>query len=263
VRTSGDYRLQGNLRRGDVEVDVRKRFTLPGGLHVLKLRFPIPPTLRAALIWPFEGVVNVIDGTGHTIGSIEFLIDPLSVETAFAPVGDRSLRLTLIPEERSYHLEEGRNLKVRVRLQNTSDETLLIAHPSICLPEAPQQGKIISADPNQSNILMQITTPTGDEILLRNSIFHHFLPAADETTGVDHVFLAPGETREIVFYKFHPDSNINPWIAIHEPIFTMRGSYRIRVAFKNQYPCAWLDQTGCANPWMGEAASNVMTVEFR
>jgi len=266
VRTSGDYRLQGNLRRGDVEVHVGRRFTLPRGLHVLKLRFPIPPTLlpgRAALVSPFEGMANVIDGTGHTIGGIEFLVHPLSIETASATLGDPSLTLALMPEERTYSLEEGNSLTITARLENTGEENLLIAHPRICLPGAPKQGEGITVDPNPSHILVEITTPAGDAIFLRNSIFHHFLSSADESTGTDHFVLAPGETRDIVFYKFHPYSNINPWDVIREPIFTMPGSYRIRVLLKNHYPCAWFDETGCAEPWMGEVASNVMTVEFR
>ena len=62
VRTPGDYHFQGNLRRGALDVDVGERFTLPWGVYILKLRFPIPPMRRIGLIWPFEGMINLIDG---------------------------------------------------------------------------------------------------------------------------------------------------------------------------------------------------------
>lgn len=261
VRTPEDYHLQGNLRRGEVEVDVGKRFTLPWGVHILKLRFPIPPTRRTGLIWPFEGVVNIIDADGHTIGSIEFLIDPLSIETTPEDTSDPSLALTLTPEKSTYDLEEADNLQLTARFENTSDGTLLLAHPGICLPGGLQEGESIPLDPNQSYILVRITTPADKQILLRNSIFSRFLLGPSEATSQDHLILAPGEAAEVIFYKFHAYSNINPWVLISEPIFSIRGSYNIQVVLKNNYPCAWFDETGCAEPWMGEVASNVILVE--
>jgi hypothetical protein len=260
VRTPGDYHLQGNLRRGDVEIDEGKRFTLPWGVHTLKLRFPIPPMHRIGMIWPFEGVVNIIDGTGHTIGGIEFLIDPLSLELVPEDIIDPSLKLTIAAEKSAYSLEEGNNIQITARFENTSEETLLLAHPNISRPGDLEEG--VPFDPNQSNIFVQITAPDGNEIHLRNSMFHWFLPTNEETAGEDHLILPPGEAAEVTFYKFHPYSNINPWEEIREPLFAMRGSFQIQVVFTNNYPCAWLDNEGCAEAWTGEIASNVLLIEI-
>ena len=77
----------------------------------------------------------------------------------------------------------------------------------------------------------------------------------------EYVILSPGGAVEVIFHKFHPYSNIDPWNVI-EPIFTMRGIYQFQVIFKNNYPCAWswFDETSCA-VWTGEVASNAILVE--
>src|SRR3972149_2620581 len=262
-RTPGDYHLQGNLRRAGVEVDVGKRFTLPWDVYILKLRFPIPPTHRIGLIWPFEGSVNIINADGHTIGSIEFLIDPLSIEATPGDTSDPSLTLTLTAEKSSYTVEEARNIEITARFENVGEDTILLAHPNICLPVELQEGEGMTLDPNQSYILVRITTPAGKEILLRNNIFNRFLFGPSEASSQDHLILPPGGTEEVLFHKFHPYSDINPWDLIIEPIFSVSGSYHIQVVYKNRYPCAWFDETGCASPWMGEVESNTIVVEVR
>jgi hypothetical protein len=80
VRTPGDYYLQGNVRRGTLEVNTGSRFTLSSGLHHLELSFSIPPVSRAELIQPLEGVVNILDVRQHMLASLEFLIDTFSLE---------------------------------------------------------------------------------------------------------------------------------------------------------------------------------------
>lgn len=261
VRTPGDYFLQGNLRSGELEVNTGKRFTVPWGVHFLKLTFSVPPMRRAELILPFEGVVNILDMRQHTLGSLEFLISTLNLEGPSEAVRDPSLTLTLTTDKSIYTVDEANNIMITARFENESDETILLAHPSICMPRGPEVGENLTIDPNQSFIQVRITTPTGNEVLLRNSYFDRFRFGPSETGSTDHLILEPGEAREILFYKFHPYSMINPWDWIIEPIFTVRGTYQIQVEYKNNYSCAWFDGTGCADPWMGEVASSLLLIE--
>lgn len=131
VRAPGDYHLQGNLRRGDLEIDVGRRFIVPWGVHFLKLTFPVPPMRLAELILPFKGVVNIIDGGGHTIGSLEYQIDPLSLGKPPEDTPDPSLVLTLTTYKSIYTVDEANDIMITARFENNGDETYLLAHPSI------------------------------------------------------------------------------------------------------------------------------------
>jgi hypothetical protein len=217
--------------------------------------------LRVELILPFEGVVNIIDGDGHTIGSLEYLVDLLSLEEPPDAAHDPSLRLTLMGDKSSYTEDEANNLMIIARFENTSDETFLLAHPSICMLRGLREGESLTIDPNQAYIQVRITTPTGAEILLRNSYFDMFRFGPSEAGGTDHLMLEPGEAMDVVFYRFHPYLNVNSWEVIYEPIFTKRGTYEFQIEFKNYYSCAWFYDTGCAEPWMGEVASNLLLIE--
>jgi hypothetical protein len=261
VRTPGDYHIQGNLSRGVGDVDVGQRFTLPWGTHILKLRFSIPPMRHVGLIWPFEGVINLIDGTGHTIDGIEFLINHLSIETTRDDIIDQSIKLTLALEKSTFSLEEVNDIHFTARFENNSEDTIILAHPNICLPAEPQEGEVIAIDPSQANLMVWITTPSGNQIVLRNSFFNKFLLDPSHAASTDHLILLPGGSVEVIFHNFHPYSSINPWDFINEPIFRMKGRYSIQMVYKNHYPCALTDETDCVVPWMGEITSNIILVE--
>jgi hypothetical protein len=84
VRAAGVFWHQAALgKHGSTIAHAGDRFSLTPGTHTSNLRLPGLPILRSGLNGPYEGSVSVIDGDGHTLGSIGF-VTPAYKSAAFA-----------------------------------------------------------------------------------------------------------------------------------------------------------------------------------
>jgi hypothetical protein len=159
-----------------------------------------------------------------------------------------------------YKLEEAAagNVTVLAQLRNTGPGTIVVAHPSVCLPKKPKEGQTIHLEDGRSWISIEIESPDGATSVFRNSMFLFFMPH-----NTDHLVLRAGESTEFVLGKLGPDFALGQWVGIREPVFPREGAYQVRVTYHNEWPVAYLAEGRLMEGiWMGEVESEWITVRI-
>lgn len=87
VRLAGELRLQGALdKNGQTLTAAGTTVTLSPGLQQVILSFDGANIRRSGLDGPYDGSVNLIDASGHTIDSVRFTTLPYSAGSFSAPI---------------------------------------------------------------------------------------------------------------------------------------------------------------------------------
>jgi hypothetical protein len=173
------------------------------------------------------------------------------------------LKLTIRPEESGYDLKKARmgSVTILARVQNTGNQSVLLAHPNISFPHKLRQGQSLMRDRSQSHLSVLIENPQGTTTVLSNNGLRMFEPGAR-----GHLTIMPGESKEFLLGWFGPEYSLGQWI-MDQPVFTEMGRYRITVRYKNAYPVAYVfDREGkqsAADAWIGEFQSNTISLPIR
>lgn len=180
------------------------------------------------------------------------------------PEGAATLTLSLKPANAMYSLDEAMagNVTISARFTNAGDDTVFLAHPSVCVPESYGPGDTFSFDSRhgRSEILLYIRKPDGALVVLRNNVLRGFEPG-----NRFHLDIAPGGSEEIRLGWLGPDYALGQWDGFAGPLFDQRGMYGIRMLYRNQYGKALSFGEGADifaeyTPWTGEVGSGTVTI---
>lgn len=82
VRVAENFRLQGDLSKNNASiVGAGGVFDLGSGTHTVDLQFPGSALRQSGEDGPYDGTVNLIDATGHTLQSITFVTQAYESDT--------------------------------------------------------------------------------------------------------------------------------------------------------------------------------------
>lgn len=170
------------------------------------------------------------------------------------------LKLTIRSAEPEYVLKEAKagNVIIHAQVQNTGEETVLLAHPNMSFPHELSEGQSLVRDLSESHLSVQIENPRGNTTVLTNNGLRNFDPG-----NRHHMTIPPGQSSTFFLGWFGPEYNVGQWI-LDQPVFTETGEYRITVRFKNAYPVAYVfDESGKQSPadaWTGVIQSNTISL---
>jgi len=170
------------------------------------------------------------------------------------------LKLVIRSKAAAYDLKQARtgNVTIIARVENSSNQPVLFAHPNVCFPYKLKEGQSLKRDPSQSHLSVQIENPRGKTTVLRNNGLRMFEPG-----NKGHLTVMPGASSEFFLSWFGPHYSLGQW-NIDQPVFTEAGKYRITVRYRNAYRVAYLlDRPGtqwARDAWIGELQSNTITV---
>ncbi len=187
----------------------------------------------------------------------------LSQESARHGTASGQLKLTIRPEKSWYDLKEAMmgNVSILARVQNTGEQSVLLAHPNISFPHILSEGQSLMPDRSQSHLSVLIENPQGKTTVLSNNGLRMFHPG-----NRGHLTIMPGESEEFLLGWFGPEYSLGQWM-IDQPVFTELGRYRITVHYKNAYPVAYIfDREGkqsVVDAWTGEFRSNTISLPIR
>lgn len=170
------------------------------------------------------------------------------------------LKLVISPKKAAYDLNDARtgNVTIIARVENSSKQTVLFAHPNVCFPAKLKEGQRLMRDPSQSHLTVRIENPRGKTTVLWNNGLRMFEPG-----NKGHLTVMPGASSEFFLSWFGPHYSLGQW-NIDRPVFTEVGKYRITIQYRNVYPVAYIfdrqarQSTGDA--WIGELQSNTITL---
>lgn len=157
-------------------------------------------------------------------------------------------------------------VRFTVAIKNEWAIPVTIAHPSICFPADYKQGEIrhFADSHGKSEILLSITKPDGAVVTLRDGSIHFFDPG-----NVPVLAIPPHGTGTFDVGWFFQNAR-GRWEQddIAAKVFLAKGTYRVRLLFRNAFPKAALydDNTGkptFANVWTGELRSAEIAVEVK
>ncbi len=150
------------------------------------------------------------------------------------------------------------NVAILAQVQNTGEQSVLLAHPNISFPHKLREGQGLMPDRSQSHLSVLIENPQGKTTVLSNNGLRQFDPG-----NRGHLTIMPGESKEFLVGWFGPEYSLGQW-TIDQPVFTETGKYSITVRYKNAYPVAYVfDQDGkqsAAEAWIGEIESNTISL---
>lgn len=170
------------------------------------------------------------------------------------------LKLVIRAKEAAYDLNQARtgNVTIIARVENSSKQRVLFAHPNVCFPHKLREGQRLTRDPSQSHLTVLIENPSGKTTVLRNNGLRVFEPG-----NKGHLTVMPGASREFFLGWFGPLYSLGQW-NMDQPVFTETGQYRVTVRYRNAYPVAYLfDREGrqsTGDAWIGELQSNTIAV---
>lgn len=173
------------------------------------------------------------------------------------------LKLVIRPKEANYNLNEARtgNVTIIARVENSSKQSVLFAHPNICFPSKLKEGQRLMRDPSQSHLTVQIENPRGKTTVLWNNGLRMFEPG-----NKGHLTVMPGASSEFFLSWFGPHYSLGQW-NIDQPVFTEAGKYRITVRYRNAYPVAYIfdrqARQSTRDAWIGELQSNTITLRVK
>lgn len=82
VRVAENFRLQGDLSKNNASiVGAGGVFDLGSGTHTVDLQFPGSALRQSGEDGPYDGTVNLIDATGHTLQSLTFVTQAYESDT--------------------------------------------------------------------------------------------------------------------------------------------------------------------------------------
>lgn len=177
------------------------------------------------------------------------------------------ISLSLYPEKSAYSSQDKPHSSVKFHavIKNLGNTPITVAHPSICMPSDYQIDEIfhIKDRHGKSEILLRVEKPDGKIVILRDGP-HFFDPKL-----TDRFLILPGETAQFSLGWFFPNAR-GRWEDDLEAysLFSMKGTYRIRLLYRNFYPKAVIHdrktkKTGFIPVWTGEILSNeaVLTIK--
>jgi hypothetical protein len=151
-------------------------------------------------------------------------------------------------------------------IKNEGTTTIIIAHPSTCIPADYKQGEIrrFNDSHGKSEILLKITKPNGADVILRDGYLHYFDPG-----NVPLITIPPNGTGTFDIGWFFQNAR-GRWEHDDEAakVFLLMGKYKIRILLRNVLPKAVLyDQNTkkikFINVWTGEMESAEITIEVK
>ncbi|HEY5749421.1 MAG TPA: hypothetical protein VIU12_25310 [Chryseolinea sp.] len=166
-------------------------------------------------------------------------------------------------------------------IKNAGATTMTIAHPMLCVPADYHQEEIESH--GKSEILLEITTPNGAEIILRDrSVF--FEPCASAADDLPFITIPPNGTGAFDVGWFFRNAR-GKWEHDVEAanVFLVKGRYKIRILIHNVFPKAMfyddnarsggvpktvgigvvLWERVLTDVWIGEMESPEITIEVK
>lgn len=176
--------------------------------------------------------------------------------------------LALIPGSQVYSLNQASLGKVHFMAEiiNKSDDVLVIAHPLATFPEGYKHGDEYPPENrhNFSEILLNITQPSGEVVVLRESGHTYFEPG-----NLDYFYILPRNSKSFYVGWFFQNSkgrwedDNKAWQA-----FSQKGQYEIYMVYRNFLPQAAvrtnpMEKAEFIQPWNGEIISEVVTIEVK
>ncbi len=181
---------------------------------------------------------------------------------------NQSGTLTLTPGSKVYTLNQASMGKVHfmAEIKNTTEDVLVIAHPLTTYPEGYKHGDEFPSASRHgfSEILLNITQPNGEVVMLREGGSKYFEPG-----NLDYFFILPKSSKSFYVGWFFQNSkgrwedDTQAWKA-----FAQKGTYEIYMVYRNFLPLAAvrtnpMEKAEFIKPWNGEIISETITVEVK
>ena len=182
------------------------------------------------------------------------------------------ISVRLIPDSTKFDLEKVPYGAVgfTASISNKGAKTIRVAHPAVCYPSDPwpadnKQGSRSIRDSSErhgkSEILLKITRPNGENVVLRDG--HHFF----DPGGAPLLEIPPNGTGNFQVGWFFQNAR-GRWERDNEAaeVFLLKGEYKVRILLRNVFPKArWNDGDSGWSPlvdvWTGEMESPEITIE--
>ncbi len=175
--------------------------------------------------------------------------------------------ITLSPNATSYNLKDVSRGQVSfsASIKNQGDNSIIIAHPALCLPANYQMGERLHFKDRhgQSEILLTIITPNNKTVILRDGQYFFDLG------NIDHFNIDPAESKQFYVGWFFLNAR-GRWENDKEAatVFMNKGLYRVKLLYRNFFPKAYIfnsstDKWKVVNTWVGEMWSNEVTIEIK
>jgi len=170
------------------------------------------------------------------------------------------LKLIIRPKETDYDLNDARtgNVTIIARVENSSKQSVLFAHPNVCFPHELREGQSLMRDPSQSHLTVLIENPRGKITVLWNNVLRVFEPG-----NKGHLTIMPGASSEFILSWFGPHYSLGQW-NIDQPVFAEAGKYCITVRYRNAYRVAYIfnrqRRPSVRDAWIGELQSNTIAL---
>jgi hypothetical protein len=209
---------------------------------------------RRIIFASFLAVMFVVSCSWHNPGST---VDSKS---------DTSIRL--LPRSNTFDLAKVPQGVVgfTALVKNERPTAITIAHPSICFPTDYKQGEArhIEDSHGKSEILLKITKPNGVDVILRDGYLGYFDPG-----NVPLIEIPANESGIFDLGWFFQNAR-GKWEHNDEAakVFLMRGTYKIRILFRNAFTKAVLydkdtKEVKFIDVWTGEMESPEATIEVK
>jgi hypothetical protein len=177
------------------------------------------------------------------------------------------ISITLTPNASAYDLMKVPQGVVRfsATINNDSRATIIIAHPSICFPVDVKAGEglHIKDRHGKSELLLEITKPNATKVILRDGS-HGFDP------NLVYLFTIPPGGKESFSLGWFFQNARGRWENDTEAwmVFLEKGTYKIRIIFRNVFPKAAVYNTAANKPesvsvWTGKMLSSEIAVEIK
>lgn len=185
------------------------------------------------------------------------------------PIGEvsKTISITVEPKTSEYDLETVSRgaIGFSASIHNRSDETITIAHPSLCFPAhyKPGEKRNFRDSHGKSEILFKIIRPNGKTVILRDG--PHFF----EADTPDNLIIPSNESKTFHLGWFFLNAR-GRWEddAKAATVFMDKGQFKAQLLYRNLFPKAVAiepstNKSRFINVWTGEILSNEVTVKIK
>lgn len=188
----------------------------------------------------------------------------------------QNINLQLAPTAESYELEEDFRGKLRYKnefvafratISNNTDSTITVMHPGACLPDSINNPPPWTIEEliGKSEILIYITKPDGNKVMLRERTNPYFEGSEDSTfSSSTHLLIPPDNSRSFYVGWFFMNARgrwLDDVLAAH--VFLERGTFSVQLLYRNVFTNCKVPNRNYSNTlWIGTLLSNEVEIKI-
>lgn len=224
-----------------------------------------------------------LDLTKHT--ALIFMVVLLCFDNVLSQDAENSsndLSLELIPTSDTYELDKGYDgetiykdkLNFNAVIKNYTDSTIIIAHPTACAPDSSDNPPPWSLEDriNKAEILLYITEPDGNKVLLREGGFTLFEGVSGaERSNIPYIMIPPDSSRSFAVGWFFLNARLPKWVGDvrADQVFKQKGEFEVQLVCTNVYTSSCIDfgiddySKLSTMLWTGTLVSNTVKITMK